>query len=294
MAAVLSLPASAAAQLDPVCGLKAAAVLSGDSGPPLDSHATLRSLVTELLAQDHFIETFSTFVNSRFNRGLAMIAEEDAVYYVVRHVLSNRLPWTQVYLGEFGWSGPGGYPKIDPDPQGIGYFTAPAWIRRYAGNDRDGYMLFAAYRVVSNTTGIVLVPSPFNADASSDLAGRARMPCRSCHLEGPIALDAIARFFPRRSGFGAQMTFTPPENTPARIAGKDVQSLREVLRALLQTDDYHFSTCRMIFEFAYGRPESTCEAAVFDRCVDTLTATDDIRAAITSVVDDPAFCGGAR
>lgn len=289
-----SMPFSGLAQVDPVCGLKAAAVLGGDSNPHLEQHASLRSVIDAQLASDHFVETFAAFVNTRFNRGLAMTAEEDAVYYVVRHVLSNRLPWSQVYLGEFGWSGPTGYPKIDPDPAGVGYFTAPSWIRRYAGNDLDGYMLFAAYRVIHNTTGVVLVPSPFNADANSNLAGRQRPECRGCHLDSAVPLDPVARFFPRRSGFGDRMVLTPAENTPAQIAGRPVASLRELLQVLLATDDYRFFTCRMVFEYTYGRPESTCEALVFDRCVDALVATDDIRAAITAVVDDPAFCGGGR
>lgn len=288
---LLAVVAPAAAEVDPVCALKAAASLAGESRVDASKYASMEALVAEVLASDRFVEVFSGFVNARFNRGASMTAEEDAVYYVVRHVLSGRLPWSQVYVGEFGWSGPGGYPKIDPDPAGVGYFTAPAWVNRYAGNDLDGYMLFAAYRVIQNTTGIVLIPSPFNADANSNLVGRARPECRSCHLDSPLALDALARFFPRRNGFGARMTLTPPENTPARLAGKDVASLREALNALLKTDDYLFWTCRMIYEFAYGRAESTCEALAFDRCTATLARTDDIRAAITEVVLDQGFCG---
>lgn len=291
LAALVSLTAPAHAQLDPTCALKAAAALGGEPSPKLAMHGSLGSLVEELLASPHFVETFASFVNSRFNRGASMTAEEDAVYYTVRHVLTERLPWSQVYLGEFGWSGPGGYPKLIADAAGVGYFTAPEWVRRYSGNDLDGAMLFAAYRVVQNTTGLVLVPSPFNADASSGAVGRERPACRSCHLEGPVALDRIAAFFPKRQGFGSRMTLTPPTNPTATLAGREVRSLRELVAALLDTDDHRFWMCRLVFEYAYGRPESTCEAPVFDRCVDALVRTDDIRAAIASVVDDAAFCG---
>lgn len=275
--------------VDPVCGQRIAAALSGD--PRADVAQPQNALVRGQLASEKFVELFARFVNTRFNRGLAMSAEEDAVYFTVRHVLTNNLPWSQIYLGEFGWEGPGGYPRIKPDPAGVGYFTAPQWVSRYAGNDLDGYMLFAAYRLVQNTTGIVLVPSPFNADENSNVAGRERGGCRYCHLDSPLALDRIARFFPTRTGFGARMVLTPPANTPAQLAGNHtVSNLRELLGVMLQTDDYRFWTCRTVFEFAYGRPESACEAEVFDRCVDALVATDDIREAVAAVVEDPTFC----
>lgn len=280
----------AAAAIDDACALKTAAVLTGDPIPNLE-HEDMAAFVAEQLASNKFVELFSAFVNTRFNRGLAMSAEEDAVFYVVRHVLENDLPWTDLYLGNWGWAGPGGYPQVIDDPNGVGYFTAPAWVRRYAGNDLDGYMLFAAYRVVQNTTGIVLVPSPFNANADSNFEGRQRNECRHCHIDSAVALDKIARFFPRRTGFGTNMVLTPPENGAQELLnGRTVHDLRELLGALLETDDYKFWTCRLVFEYTYGRAESACEAPLFDQCVATLEATNDIRQAVATVVGDPSFC----
>lgn len=288
--AVLGASPAALSEVDVRCGLKVAAALTAEPNPDLAA-ADLRALVDEQLQSPHFALLFASFVNTRFNRGLSMRAEEDAVFYVVRHVLENQLPWSQVYLGEYGWTGPQGYPEIVADPNGVGYFTAPGWVRRYAGNDLDGYMLFAAYRVVQNTTGIVLVPSPFNADQSSDFEGRQRPECSSCHLESPVALDKIARFFPRRTGFGNQMTLTPPENGPQELLnGQTFNDLKQLVAGLLETDDYRFWTCRLVFEYLYNRPESACEALVFDQCVAALEETDDIRDAIVAVATDPSFC----
>lgn len=250
--------APARAQLDPRCGLKVGAAISADPSPNL-AHESMAALVEEQLQSPEFIALFASFINTRFNRGLSMSAEEDAVFYVVSHVLENDLPWSDVYLGAWAWGGPSGYPQLTDDPSGISYFTAPGWVRRYAGNDIDGAMLFAAYRVVQNTTGIVLVPSPFNADQNSDYEGRQRQPCASCHLESALALDKIAAFFPTREGFGNAMVLTPPANTEQELLnGRSYTNLRELLGGLLQTDDYRFWTCRLVFEYTYGRPESAC------------------------------------
>lgn len=282
--------APAAAELDYACAVKAAAVLTGDPLANLE-HEEMAAFVDEQLESEKFHYLFAAFVNTRFNRGFGMRPEEDAVYFVVRHVLANQLPWSDLYLGAYGWAGPYGYPEVIEDPNGVGYFTAPPWVQRYSGNDLDGKMLFAAYRVVQNTTGIVLVPSPFNANADSNLLGREREDCRYCHFDSPLALDKIARFFPTRSGFGEQMTLTPAENpTQELLNGRTVSNLRELLGALLQTDDYKFWTCRMVFEYTYGRPESACEATVFDQCVAALEETDDITRAIAAVVADPSYC----
>ena len=54
---------------------------------------------------------------------------------------------------------------VAPDPEGLGYFRSDAWMRRYAGNEEDGYRLSAAYRILQNTTGLELT-------ATTNVAGR--------------------------------------------------------------------------------------------------------------------------
>jgi hypothetical protein len=261
-------------------------------GPERDVDPTKPIEFTEtLLASENFVKGFAGFINARFNRTQGEKDSQEAVYFAVRHVLANNLPWRDVFAGRFGWVHPN-LTEIVEDPTGVGYFTNLAWQTRYAGNDVDGFMLIAAYRIVQNMTGKVLVPSPFNGDASANVVGRSNEPCRSCHFDSPFALDKIARLLPMRRGAGARVELLPPQGGPVEILdGASYNDLRSAVERLIDSDDHRFWTCRTVFEFLYGRPEYACESLVFDACVDAYTARGDIRDAIRAVVLDESFCG---
>ena len=63
-----------------------------------------------------------------------------------------------------------------------------------------------------------------------------------------------------------------------------------LVTALVASDHFKFNACRHVFNFLYGRDETTAEATVFDKCVDALTAQGTIQAALSAVAKDPSFC----
>ena len=61
-------------------------------------------------------------------------------------------------------------------------------------------------------------------------------------------------------------------------------------RGVLSDQSREFRTCRLAFQYLYGRPEANCESALFDRCIDAYTETGDIRAALRTIATDESFC----
>src|SRR5205814_109905 len=132
-----------------------------------------------------------------------------------------------------------------------------------------GYRLVSAYRILQNTTGLDLT-AVTNADGVDITAkGREASGCRGCHYDGWFALDKVAKILSRRKGLGDKMTFEPPSEGPQTLlGGKTISNDEELLTALVGSDHYRFNTCRLAFQFLYGRAETTCEGATFDTCVD--------------------------
>ncbi len=255
---------------------------------------TAQARVPEFMRRPEFTERWASFLNSRFNAQPGLSAEEDLVIPVVRFVLENDRPWKDVFVGRFSTTGPGGYPRISdaPEQPPYGVFGLPPWLRRYAGNASDGKMLQAAYRILKATVGMQLVPSPQNASGDASLIGRQRAECRSCHFDSPYALDHVAALLPwYRKGQGERATVEAQVPTPHQLFGdRTVGSLDELLTLAVESDAFLFWNCRLAFEFAVGRPESGCEAPVFDACVDTLRQTQDIRQALAVIMQAPSYC----
>lgn len=255
---------------------------------------TAQQRVPEFLAGAGFRRRWASFLNSRFNAQPGLTAEDDVMTAVVDYVLANDRPWKDVFVGRFALSGPSGYPKIADEPTAPphGFFGLAPWQKRYAGNEENGVMLQAAYRILRATIGLELVPSPQNATGDATLTGRQRAECRSCHFDSAYALDHVAALLPwKRTGIGARATIDPQTPTPQQLFdGRTVASLDELLATAVDSDAFAFWSCRLAFEFAVGRPETGCEAPVFDACVDALKSTGDIRAGIAAIMQDPAYC----
>lgn len=257
---------------------------------------TAMQRVPEFLEQPGFANRWGAFLNSRFNAQPGLSAEEDVMVAVVRFVLENHRPWKDVFVGRFSLTGPGGYPKVldDPTRPPYGFFGLAPWLTRYAGNASDGRMLQASYRILRAVVGLELVPSPQNASGDASLMGRQRPECRSCHFDSPYALDHVAAVLPwYRKGLGSRATVEAQVPTPQVLfGGRQVQSLEELLTIAVESDAFHFWSCRLAFEFAVGRPETGCEAPIFDACVDALKQTQDIRAGLAAIMQHPSYCEG--
>ncbi len=256
--------------------------------------ADLPAYVDVLLATPQFAQRFAGWVDWKFNRTPSQRSDQNAAYYLALHVISNGLQWRQMFDGEWDIvpiNGNGDYPKVVPNPAGLGYFRTDAWMRRYAGNEPDGYRLTAAYRMMQNVIGLKLIASANNAVGDFTSTGRQRPECRGCHYDSAFALDKVARVLPRRVGTGKDLTFAPPSDGPQVIFnGVTVQDDAGLVSAMVNSDHFRFNVCRLAFEYLYNRPENACEALVFDRCMAAFAADGMIQTAIATVAKDDSFC----
>lgn len=266
-------------------------------GPDLLTAADPQAHVDALLASDAFVEQFARFVNSELNPEPGETPAADASYYVARHVLQQQRPWRELFDGPYdvvpvpAADGMPATARVVESPDGLGYFRSRPWMVRYAGNEEEGYRLNAAFRIQQNIIGLDVgaVTSVPGTDISA--TGRLAAGCRGCHYDSYFALDKVAKILSRRSGPDDAIVFVPPDEGPqALLDGRMIANDAELVAALVDSTDHQFRTCRMVFQYLYGRPEATCEAALFDQCVDAYRASGDIRAALRTVAQDPGFC----
>lgn len=253
--------------------------------------------VDELLADPAFVEQFARFINSEMNAEPGMTPAADATYFVAKHVLENNRPWHEVFDGKFDVepvAAGGGNPataRVVDNANGLGYFRSRPWMVRYAGNEEDGYRLNAAFRIQQNIIGLDVgaVTSAPGTDISA--TGRMATACKGCHYEPYFALDKVAKILSRKTGSDENPVFTPPTEGPQVIlGGKTIANDAELVGALVESVDHDFRTCRLAFEFLYGRGEATCEAKLFDSCVDAYNTSGDIRDALRTIAKDESYC----
>jgi hypothetical protein len=281
------------AELGERCGVRLSIALLGKSpDAALLASADPQGAVDAMVATPEFADRFARFVNARFNGGPSDDATNDPVYYLARYVVGQNQPWSELFLGPYDVvaNDATGAMDVKTDPNGLGYFRTDAWRKRYAGNEPNGYMLSAAFRILSNTTGLELTPSVGNPGDDRTATGRSQGVCKSCHFDAWYALDTFARLLPMRKGQGNAMTFTPPTAGPQQLLGKTLATDKDLVSALVDSDAWRFAQCRDVFLFLYGRAENQCEAKVFDACVDALSTQKTIRAAVSAVAKDPSFC----
>ncbi len=246
-----------------------------------------------LLDTTDFIERFARFTNTSFNRNPGATSEEDAPYYVAWEVLSKRKPWKDLFMGQYRVEkNAADAIVVVPDVNGLGYMRSPAWLKRYAGNEPNGVKLSTAYRIFNNIIGLKLTPSTNSPDSDITATGRQASGCRACHYDGMFALDTAASVLSKRVGDGAGMTFQAPNLTVpvSMLGGIQVRNDKELITALANSESFNFRTCRMAFEFLYGRRENRCEGPVFDRCMKEFRTQGTLQAAVATVVKDPSFC----
>lgn len=310
------------------CGVPATLVAtwatlgSSDGGPPVDDAARHRcatrlslsltgraaspeliadpdpqSKVDQLLAEPAFVEQFARFANSQMNAEPADTPAGDATYFLAKHVLANNRPWHELFDGPYSIeavpaaTGTPATARVVDDPAGLGYFRSRPWMVRYAGNEEDGYRLNAAFRIQQNIIGLDVgaVTSAPGTDISA--TGRMANGCRGCHYDSYFALDKVAKILSKRGGTATNITFLPPTEGPQQVLdNQTIGSDAELVAALVSSTEHRFHTCRLAFQFAYGRAEGTCEAALFDACIDAYAASGDIRDALRVITKDPNYC----
>ncbi len=273
------------------CAIRLSIALVGKSpDASLMTSADPQTAVDAMVGSPEFAERWARYVNSAFNGGPSEVATDDPVYYLAKHIVTQKKPWAEMFIGPYSVTATANAMEVKDDPNGLGYFRSPAWMKKYAGNEDQGYMLVGAFRIIQNTTGIDLVPSVGQPGDDRTANGRMVAPCKSCHFDAWYALDKFARVLPKRKGQGDTMTFTPPTEGPQQILGKSIADDKGMVNALVDSDAWRFNQCRLVFKFLYGRAENQCESTVFDKCVDALGTTKTIQSAVAAVAKDASFC----
>lgn len=274
------------------CATRVSIALLGQSpSTELLASENPQSSVAAYLESNAFIDRFARFANKQFNDEPGATPDEDAAFYMVREVLRRKLPWKEAFLGQWKVVRDSAGTRVESDPNGLGYFRSEAWLRRYAGNEEEGYKLSTAYRIMNNVIGLQLVAATNAPDVDTSSKGREAAACRTCHYEGPFALDKVARVLTMRQGEGDEMEFIEPVEAPQTIlGGLVIHNDKELVNALVNSEDFRFNSCRLAFQFVYGRPEYSCEGAVFDRCMETFKQYGTIQSAIAAVASDVSFC----
>jgi len=276
------------------CAMRLSVSLLGKT--PTDTtlkDANPQSEVDTMLQSPDFIERFSRFVNSQYNKEPGTTPLDDATYYMSKYVLQNNKPWSDMFMGQYklGTDANGNVTVAD-DPNGLGYFRNNQWLVRYAGNEPAGIKLVTANRIMWNIIGLTLVASTNAPGADVSATGRQAQPCAGCHYDPWFALDKVASILTvRQADAKGNVTFAPQTSASVQIlGGQTIHDDKELVTALVSSENYPFNVCRTAFKFLYGRAENKCDAPLFDRCVDTFKAQKTIQSAIGVVAKDPGFC----
>lgn len=289
-------PAGDALEKNERCATRLSAALLGrGASAELLANPSPQSAVDTMLADPQFVERFARFLNASFNRAPGAKPAEDAPYYLGKYVLEKKLPYAKLFDGAFDVdvdAAAGGAVVVKESPDGLGYFRSKPWLVRYAGNEPTGLKISTAYRIMNNVVGLNLTATTNGPDVDVSSTGRSKPPCNGCHFQGWSALDSAAKVLTRRQGTGDMTTFVapPPGDAPQRIADRAVTDDRSLVAALVDSEAFRFNACRLSFKYLYGRPESACEAPVFDACMDAFRASGMIQSAIAVVAKDASFC----
>jgi hypothetical protein len=269
------------------CATRLSIAIHGQSAPPaLSTAPNPQDQVDAMLADPLFVDRFARFTNSELNPQPGANLPEDASYTLARYVLADKKPWRDLFVGGYDVT-----TTVTADAAGLGYFRSAAWMRRYAGDEEAGYRLSAAYRIQQNTTGLQLTATTNVQGVDLTAAGRASAACAGCHYQNWYALDKVAKVLSRRQGQGVNMTFIAPNEGPQQLlGGKTIANDKELVTALVESTNFKVNACRLAFKYLYGRIENTCEAQVFERCVDAFTKDGTMQSAIATVAKDATFC----
>jgi hypothetical protein len=101
----------------------------------------------------------------------------------------------------------------------------------------------------------------------------------------------VASVLTRKVVNGDTITFEPPTAGPQPLLdGRMIADDKELVTALVNSTNFEFNTCRLAFQFLFGRNELACEGPIFDRCIDAFRSQKKMQAALEAIAGDPSFC----
>jgi hypothetical protein len=290
-------PAADAAEKAERCATRLYAAMIGDGADAATlASATPQASFDTLVTSPQFVERFSRFINSQFNRTPGATPAEDAPYYLTKYVLQNKKPWSDMFVGGYdvapsNAAQPNSEAVVKVDPNGLGYFRSRAWAVRYAGNESAGIRIVTAYRMMQNTIGIKLAATTNSPDVDITATGRKSAQCAGCHYTPWFALDSVASVLGTRTGTGATTAFqASTKGAQVILGGVTISNDKELAQALVGDESFDVNACRLAFGYLYGRAEYTCEGKVFDACVTAFKKDKLITSALAVVAKDPTFC----
>jgi hypothetical protein len=144
---------------------------------------------------------------------------------------------------------------------------------------------------MNNVIGLKLTAVTNAVGVDISATGRQAAACAGCHYQGPFALDLTARILTKRVGTGATATFVAQNYGPQTLlGGQSIADDAALVAALVNSDSFRFRTCRLAFQYLYGRAESQCEAPLFEQCVQAFNKTGTIQAGLAAIAKDKDFC----
>ncbi len=254
-----------------------------------------QSQVDKLLEDPVFIERFARYINSQMNDAPGATSVEDSAYHLSKYVVQNKKAWKDLFSGPYDvvatGTGAAATVSVTDKADGLGYFRSKAWLERYAGNELTGLKLTSAYRIPHNIVGLRLVATTNAPGADVSATGRAAAACKGCHFDGWYALDKTAQILSKVQRQGQTITFLPPDGQAKQVLGDQMlKDDKELVTALVSSDQFLVNSCRLAFGYLYGRNENACEAEVFDACVDALKSSGQMQAALGAIAKDQSFC----
>lgn len=239
-----------------------------------------------LFTTEAFRERFARFINTEWNSAPGASSLADAPYYIAKRVLEDASAWSEVFLGKFRLASIASNIAVFDDANGLGYFRTSDWYARYEGNEEHGIKLATAYRIMNNVVGLRLTASTSAPNVDQTAKGRQAAPCNGCHYSGWFALDEVAAVLPLKGQpFDAYQGGPKP-----MLGGKQIANDKELVTALVESENFSVNACRLAFKFLYAREDNRCDGPILDRCVERFKARKTIQSALSSIAGEPGFC----
>jgi hypothetical protein len=247
-----------------------------------------KAAIDTLLKSADFQERFARFINQQFNNapGATATPGEDASYWIAKTVIGKGTPWSDMFLGKYDIREYASNIAVVDDDNGLGYFRAYDWYTRYAGNEPNGVRIATAYRILNNVVGLKLTASTGSPNIDQTAKGRQAKPCSDCHFDGWFALDKVAAVLPLNTQQWNQYSGGPK----AMLGDKMIGSDKELVQALVDSENFAVNACRLSFKYLYAREDNQCEGPLLDRCVDTFKSEKTIQSALSMIAHDASYC----
>jgi len=277
------------------CATRLSFAITGKAPTPAflgSADPQLEGAVRALVDSEDFRERFARFANSQWNEGPGANSQEDATYHMVKHTLTTKLPWKNVFVGPYNVVDDNNNVRVESDSNGLGYTRSRAWMERYAGNEGDGVRISTAYRVMQNSFGVELGAINLPAGADTTVNGRnVQQPCKSCHFDQVTALDPASVPFPRVIRSNNQVSFGPPNTNPVDVlGGNTVIDDTDFMNLLAESIDAKYHACQLAYKYLTGRKEFSCDKSVMDSCLAAFESTGQIEDALVSIATDKTYC----